>query len=102
MSKTEKDMEYRNGRMGRNMRDSGVMTKQMGKGNFTMQMGMFMMESGKMTKRMDMVYICMLMGPDTKVNGRKISNSDMGKNHGQIMLNMKGIIVMGRSMEKGY
>ena len=75
----EKDMEkeHKNGRMGLNMRDFGLMGRLMGKANFGMLMVIFLKESGKMIKRMDLEYICIMMERDMKEIGEMIIKMDM-------------------------
>mgnify|MGYP003611215238 CR=1 FL=1 len=61
-----------------------------------------MKENGKMIKLMDMENIIIKMEPNIKVNGKKINNKDLVKNHGQMVLIIRGIMRMEKNMEKDY
>lgn len=61
-----------------------------------------MKENGKMIKLMDMENIIIKMEPNIKVNGKKINNKDLVKNHGQMVLIIRGIMKMEKNMGKDY
>ena len=64
-----------------------------------MLMEIFMKVSGLMIKLMVMVRTSMRMEQHMWVNGLKISSTEKELKNGQMVLNMKDIIKMARSME---
>ena len=54
--------------------------------------------SGRMIRQMGKEFIYIWMGQSTVGNGKRISNMGMGKKRGLMVLSMKVIINMGRSM----
>lgn len=67
-----------------------------------MLMGIYLKASGNVIKLMAKEYISMSMEQDMKVNGRMIFNMDMALKLGMMGLNMKEIMLMGRSKAKEH
>jgi hypothetical protein len=70
-------MEFSNGQMVQNMKDTGRITKLTAKAHFIMLMEMSLKVIGKMTKQTDTVSISMLMVQDMKVIGKMTSKKVM-------------------------
>jgi hypothetical protein len=67
---------FKSGRMGPSMRASGKTTRPMAKADSFMPMEMPMMGSGLITNLMVMVFTFTKMEQNTKVSGKRTSNTD--------------------------
>mmetsp|Transcript_33728 Transcript_33728/g.24759 ORF Transcript_33728/g.24759 Transcript_33728/m.24759 type:complete len:106 (+) Transcript_33728:490-807(+) len=78
----EKELEYKNGKMGLNTLESGRMIKQLDLVNYYMLMVIFMRDFGLKTWLMVMEGIRMKMELYTKVDGIKTSRRGLGEKSG--------------------
>lgn len=82
-------MDLKNGRMVLNIKEIGLMIKQMVMESFIMLMVTFMKENGNLIRLMVMEYTRMQMEQNTMENGKMTSNMVEGLNLGQMEQYMK-------------
>lgn len=87
------------GRTAPYMKDTGKTVKQMAMVVSFMRMATFTLATGKMTKPMVSVFTPTKTVPDTKVNGKKISNTEKVLRPGLIRLPIRVIMSRVKSMD---
>jgi len=95
-----KDLEFKFGRMGQNMWDSGKIIKLMGMELYIMQMEIFIKESGSMIKLVAKEHILIKMGQNMLDNGKMTNKMDMVFSNGQMEKFMKVNIRMAQKQER--
>lgn len=98
--RSERDLEFKYGLMGRSMKETGRMIKLMAKESSTMLMEMFMMESGETIRRMEKEPIHMQMELLIKVIGLMTNRTVMGLRPGLMEPDTKGTTKKVRNMGK--